>query len=276
MSATPWQAGATCATGSCATLAVDGLGLAYGSRWAFRDVTLRFAPCAITAIVGPSGSGKSSLLTCLNRLDELIPNSRVHGSVTWRGQNVRAGDLPVADLRRRLALISQRPVPFPLSIRDNLVVPLRDYGIRDRATLDARCERALRQVGLWAEVRDRLRQRATTLSGGQQQRLCLARALALDPEVLLLDEPCSALDPLAAAVVEDLIASLRGFFTVVLVTHDLAQARRLADAIVVLWPGDAGGALTSERDPRVAAYLRSQRADVPAVLASAANGGADA
>jgi len=270
-----------CATvdGTCPELVLDRFAMRYGRHPAVAAIDLAIPPCAITAIVGPSGCGKSSLLAGLNRLDELVPGAVVTGSVRWRGRDVRARDQDVPTLRRSLALIAQRPVPFPLSIANNLALPLRDHGC-PRTEVAARSERALRQVGLWEEVRHRLGQSATTLSGGQQQRLCLARALALGPEVLLLDEPCSALDPVAAGVIEDLIVSLRGFYTVVLVTHDLAQARRVADHVAILWPTPHGGRLVVSGgpdqldghtcgDPAISAYLRAQRVAGATTSASA-------
>lgn len=241
----------TCATadGCCHDLVLEGLGLRYSASWAFRGVDLHLPPCAITAIVGPSGCGKSSLLSCLNRLDELEPSAHLEGRVRWSGRDIRAPGVDVVGLRRRIGMLFQRPTPFPLSIRANIELPLAEHGLGNRRERADRCEAALRSVGLWDEVADRLEARATTLSGGQQQRLCLARVLALQPEVLLMDEPCSALDPLAAEVVEDLIAGLRGFYTVVVVTHDLAQARRLADRMVVLWPGEHGGGVALQGSP---------------------------
>lgn len=262
----------TCAApdGRCHDLALEGLGLRYGSTWAFRGLDLRLPSCAITAIVGPSGCGKSSLLTCINRLDELEPIARREGRVTWGGRDLHAAGSDVVDLRRRIGMLFQRPTPFPLSIRANIELPLAEHGCRNRRERADRCEAALRSVGLWDEVHDRLDTRATALSGGQQQRLCLARVLALRPEVLLMDEPCSALDPLAAEVVDDLIAGLRGFYTVVLVTHDLDQAHRLADRMVVLWPGQHGGAVAMQGTPaEIAAGAPDQQHRLARYLGSA-------
>ena len=271
--ADPLLVGATCASpgGACGDLQIDGLGLAYGSTWAFRQIDLRVRACRITALVGPSGCGKSSLLSCLNRLDGLEPSARVEGRIWWQGRDLRAPQTDLITLRRRIGMIFQRPTPFPLSIAANLDIPLREHGCRNRQERADRTERALRSVGLWQEVCDRLAHSATTLSGGQQQRLCLARTLVLEPEVLLMDEPCSALDPLSAGIIEELIAGMRGFYTIVLVTHDLAQARRLADEVAVLWPGSGpsaqGGQLcalgspaevlcaTTATDPLFARYL---------------------
>ena len=227
------------------TIEVDDLSLSYGGVHAFRGVSLVVPEGEITAIVGPSGCGKSSLLSCLNRLSDLVEGCRVTGSVRLGGVDVRAPGCDVVDLRRRVGMIFQKPNPFPFSIRRNMSFALREQGVRGDA-LETRMEGALRSVGLWSEVCDRLGEPAQALSGGQQQRLCLARALALEPEVLLLDEPCSALDPLASGVVEDLISGLRGRYTVVIVTHNLAQARRIADRVAVLWVRDGAGALIEE------------------------------
>ena len=245
--AATWCAGHTCAnsTGTCAAITIERLGLAYAGRWAFRGIDLTIPSCRITAVVGPSGCGKSSLLSCFNRLDELTPKTSIEGRVLIGGHDIRAPRTDVIALRRRIGMIFQRPNPFPLSISNNLDLPLREHGCRDRAERQARSERALRAVGLWDEVKDRLTSAALTLSGGQQQRLCLARALVLQPEILLLDEPCSSLDPMAAGVIEDLLETLKGFYTVVLVTHDLAQARRVADHVAVLWPSADGGRLVA-------------------------------
>jgi phosphate transport system ATP-binding protein len=222
---------------------VDGLEVHYGSHVALRDVTMPIHRGCITAIVGPSGCGKSTFLNCLNRLTDLLPGCVVRGRITLDGQDVLDGQVDVVALRRRVGMIFQKPNPFPLSIRKNLTFPLRHHGFRNRRELDDIVESVLRDVSLWEEVEHRLDAPALGLSGGQQQRLCLARAMALRPEVILLDEPCSALDPLASGVVEDLIASLRGRYTVVIVTHNLAQARRLADDVGLLWPREGAGRL---------------------------------
>ena len=242
-----WCAGRTCAnaTGTCAAITIERLGLAYAGRWAFRGIDLTIPSCRITAVVGPSGCGKSSLLSCFNRLDELTPKTSIEGRVLIGGHDIRAPRTDLIALRRRIGMIFQRPNPFPLSISNNLDLPLREHGCRDRGERQARSERALRAVGLWDEVKDRLKSAAQNLSGGQQQRLCLARALVLQPEILLLDEPCSSLDPMAAGVIEDLLETLKGFYTVVLVTHDLAQARRVADHVAVMWPSAHGGRLVA-------------------------------
>ncbi|HRF00244.1 MAG TPA: phosphate ABC transporter ATP-binding protein [Pirellulaceae bacterium] len=244
---------------------VDRLTIRYGDRVALRDVTLEVPNGSVTAIVGPSGCGKSSLLQAINRLTDLVPGAEVSGSIEVDGRSVHDGRRAVVDLRRDVGMIFQRPNPFPTSIRRNLQLALREHGVRRRDELERTTERVLRDVGLWDEVRDRLDASALRLSGGQQQRLCLARALALEPRVLLMDEPCSALDPAATARVEGLIRQLRERHTILIVTHHLAQARRIADRLAVFWIRDGAGALiesgpterlfTSPDDPITAAYL---------------------
>ena len=210
---------------------------------ALANVTLPFHHGCLAAIVGPSGCGKSTLLSCLNRLTDMIPGCTVHGRITLGGLDLLDRRVDLVSLRRKVGMIFQRPNPFPLSIQENLALPLSEHGTRRRAAQDEAIERALRQVGLWDEVAHRLSAPALGLSGGQQQRLCLARALVLEPDVLLLDEPCSALDPMASGVIEDLIASLRGRYTIVMVTHNIAQARRVADDVAVFWLEGGAGAL---------------------------------
>lgn len=247
----------------------EGLSLHYGERPAFRDVTLSIGTGNITALVGPSGCGKTSFLTALNRLTDLIPGCRVTGRIHMGALDVLAPHTDVIRLRRLVGMIFQKPNPFPLSIRKNLAFPLREHGIRDREQIARTIETVLQDVGLWDEVKDRLDSPALALSGGQQQRLCIARALALSPTVLLMDEPCSALDPLSSGVVEDLIVSLRGRYTVVIVTHNLAQARRIADDAALLWIQNGAGRLIESgptkqmfedpRDPLTVAYVSGMR-----------------
>ena len=248
---------------------VDGLSVAYGGTAVIDDITLDFGQGRVTALVGPSGCGKTSLLWALNRLTDLMPGATVRGRIRFEGDEVLDQGLDVLALRRRVGMIAQRPNPFPLSIRRNFELPLREHGARRRDEIEGRMERALRNVGLWAEVQDRLNAPALALSGGQQQRLCIARALVLEPSMLLMDEPCSALDPMASGVVEDLIDSLRGRYTVAIVTHNLAQARRLADDVAVFWTDRQVGKLVefgaceqlfkAPRDPLTAAYLSGAR-----------------
>ncbi len=250
-------------------IAIDRLSLHYGETPAFQDVTLSINKGCITALVGPSGCGKTSFLTCLNRLTNLIVGCRVSGRITIDTLDVLAPSTNVIQLRRRIGMIFQKPNPFPFSIRKNLELPLREHGFRDRKEIAGIIETGLRDVGLWDEVKDRLDSPALALSGGQQQRLCMARALILAPEVLLMDEPCSALDPISSGVVEDLILSLKGRYTVLIVTHNLAQARRIADYAALLWVQDGAGRLIeagiatqifeAPREPLTAAYVGGMR-----------------
>lgn len=229
-------------------LCAERVSVSYHGKAALRGVTMPVYKGCITAVVGPSGCGKSTFLGALNRMTDLIPGCEVNGRVTLGGRDIFAPGVDALALRRRVGMIFQKPNPFPLSVRQNLDYPLKHHGVRPGRARDDAAERMLRLVGLWEEVKDRLDAPALSLSGGQQQRLCLARALVLNPEVILLDEPCSALDPIASGVVEDLIASLRGRFTIVIVTHNLAQARRIADDVAVFWVRDGAGTVI-ERGP---------------------------
>lgn len=221
----------------------ENLSLHYGQKPVFAEVSLTIHAGCITALLGPSGCGKTSFLSCLNRMTDLIPRCRVSGSIRLGTMDVLAAKIDLISLRRRVGMIFQKPNPFPLSIWKNLALPLQEYGIKNREEVDRIVENTLQDVGLWQEVKDRLNTPALSLSGGQQQRLCIARALVLKPEVLLLDEPCSALDPISSGVVEDLIASLRGRYTQLIVTHNLAQARRIADYAALFWVQDEVGRL---------------------------------
>lgn len=228
-------------------LRVTTLCVAYGPTTVLDDVSVDIYKGCITALIGPSGCGKTSFLSALNRLTDLIPGAQTRGRVLLDDQgdsmDVLDPAIDVLTLRRRIGMIFQKPNPFPLSIRRNLELPLREHGVRRRDTLDEKIETALRDVGLWDEVRDRLDLPALALSGGQQQRLCIARALVLEPSVLLMDEPCSALDPIASGVVEELIQRLRGRYTVIIVTHNLAQARRIANYAAFFWMKEQVGKL---------------------------------
>ncbi|MDJ0702205.1 MAG: phosphate ABC transporter ATP-binding protein [Leptolyngbyaceae cyanobacterium MO_188.B28] len=224
-------------------ICTEQLSLYYGPQPAFEQVNLAIPAGQITSLVGPSGCGKSSFLTCLNRLTDLISNCRVTGRIRLGNLDVLDAKTDTTALRRRVGMILQKPNPFPLSIWRNLAFPLREHGVRDRAQIDEIVETALQDVGLWDEVKDRLKAPAQSLSGGQQQRLCIARALALQPEALLMDEPCSALDPISSGIVEDLIAGLRSRYTILVVTHNLAQARRIADNVALFWLQQNSGRL---------------------------------
>jgi len=226
------------AAASPPSLTLEGVSVRYGERVAIQGANLSVASGELMALVGPSGCGKTSLLSAINRMADGLPGCRVSGSVHLDHQD--AGALDRASLRRQVGMVFQQPNPFPLSVIDNLRFPLSEHGV-PRRQRDALAERALRDVGLWDEVKDRLAQSALSLSGGQQQRLCIARTLVLAPRVLLLDEPCSALDPVSSRVVEELIGSLKGRYTLLMVTHNLAQARRLADTVTVCWvDGECG------------------------------------
>ena len=219
------------------------LSLSYKQKVAFKEVNLPIHAGSITALIGPSGCGKTSLLSCLNRLTDFIPHCQVSGSVRFGSQEVLTPQIDTIALRRRIGMIFQKPNPFPLSIWKNLAFPLREHGIKNREQVDEIIETTLQDVGLWHEVKERLSASALGLSGGQKQRLCIARALVLKPEILLLDEPCSALDPISSGLVEDLIVSLRGRYTQLIVTHNLAQARRIADYVGFFWVENGVGRL---------------------------------
>ncbi|BAY30682.1 ABC phosphate transport system ATP-binding protein [Nostoc carneum NIES-2107] len=220
---------------SLPAMQTEQLSLYYGKKPAFTDITMPIQAGKITALVGPSGCGKTSFLSCLNRLTDLIPHTKVSGSIRLDDLDILNSRIDAIALRRRVGTIFQKPNPFPFSIWKNLAFPLQEHGIKNREKIKWLIETTLEDVGLWKEVKDRLHSSALSLSGGQKQRLCIARALVLQPEVLLFDEPCSALDPISSGVVEDLIASLRGRYTVVIVTHNLAQARRIGDYAALFW-----------------------------------------
>jgi phosphate transport system ATP-binding protein len=209
----------------------------YGAFEAVRRVTCSFPVGVVTAMIGPSGCGKSTLLRAINRMNDLIPSCRAAGELRFDGEDVYGGLLDVSVLRRRIGMVFQKPNPFPKSIFDNVAYGPRLHGERSRASLEEAVERSLKQAALWEEVKDRLDRNALGLSGGQQQRLCLARALAVDPEILLMDEPTSALDPRATAKIEDLIDDLRGQYTIVIVTHNMQQAARVSDLTAFLYEG---------------------------------------
>lgn len=239
------------------SLTVHNLEVRYRGQTALHRASLYVPGGSLMAVVGPSGCGKSSLLRCINRLNDSVPHCKVSGEIRLGGQDVLAAGTDLTALRRRVGMVFQQPNPFPLSIANNIRFPLREHGVKNRRELTARTESALRDVRLWDEVCGRLSQPAQSLSGGQQQRLCLARALALEPEVLLLDEPCSALDPIATEHVENLIRCLKGRFTILMVTHNLAQARRLADHVTVCWLEDGRGCVV-ESGSRESIFVNSR------------------
>jgi phosphate transport system ATP-binding protein len=215
----------------------DKLCLWYGESQALFDISMDFQKGMVTALIGPSGCGKSTLLRCINRMNDLIDGLRIRGSLAIDGEDIFLPNVDVIALRKRMGMVFQKPNPFPKSIFENVIYPLRVDGVTSRATLTEACEQALRGAALWDEVKDRLSDNALGLSGGQQQRLCIARAIASDPEVLLMDEPCSALDPIATAKVEELIDELKGRYTIVIVTHNMQQAARVSDNTAFMYLG---------------------------------------
>ncbi|WP_145361549.1 phosphate ABC transporter ATP-binding protein PstB [Alienimonas californiensis] len=218
-------------------LRVQNLRLWYGAKQALFDVSLDVPKGQVTAMIGPSGCGKSTLLRCVNRMNDLLDIVRIEGDMTLNGDSIYDRSVDVIELRKRMGMVFQKPNPFPMSIYENVVYPLRIDGERDRRVLDEVCERSLRGAALWDEVKDRLQESALGMSGGQQQRLCIARAIAAEPEVLLLDEPCSALDPIATGKVEDLIQRLKGEYSVLIVTHNMQQASRISEYTAFMYLG---------------------------------------
>ena len=247
--------------GARGRIALDRLSVWFGTTRALDGVSLAIEPQRVTALIGPSGCGKSTLLRSLNRLNDLIPDARTEGRVLLDGEDVFAPGTDAALLRQRVGMVFQRSNPFPRSIYENVAYGPRLNGRLGGAALDAVVERSLRRAALWDEVKDRLARPATDLSGGQQQRLCIARALANEPEVLLLDEPASALDPLATQRIEELLYELRADVTIVIVTHNLQQAARVSDRTAFLFQGrlvevdDTARLFTSPREARTEAYI---------------------
>ncbi|MEM4728718.1 MAG: phosphate ABC transporter ATP-binding protein PstB [Thermoplasmata archaeon] len=209
----------------------------YGDTQALFDIDLKIVRNAVTALIGPSGCGKSTLIRTLNRMNDVIEGCRTTGEILFCGANILDRETEVTELRRRIGMVFQKPNPFPMSVYDNVAYGPRVHGLRNRKELDAVVEKSLKEAALWEEVRDRLNESALGLSGGQQQRLCIARALAVGPEVILMDEPCSALDPIATGKIEDLIDTLRERLTVVIVTHNMQQAARISDFTGFMYMG---------------------------------------
>lgn len=244
-----------------AQLALRNFSAWFGSLRALNDVTVDFAPGQVTAVVGPSGCGKTTLLRAANRLNDLVPDFRCTGEILLDGANIYASDAEPSSVRQRVGMVFQRPNPFPRSVYENVAYGPKLNGLRNSSALDAVVEGALRRAALWDEVKDRLRESALDLSGGQQQRLCIARALANDPEVLLLDEPGSALDPGATQRIEELLYELRQQVTMVIVTHNLQQAARVSDHTVFLYQGsvvemnNTRDLFTSPREPQTEAFI---------------------
>ncbi|WCJ59941.1 phosphate ABC transporter ATP-binding protein PstB [Fontisphaera persica] len=223
---------------SSTLIAIRELSLWYGQNPALTRITMDIRANLVTAFIGPSGCGKSTLLRCFNRMNDLIDGVRMEGEVEIAGQNIYAPEVDVIELRKRVGMVFQRSNPFPKSIYENIAYALRLHGVRDRKKLDEIVEQSLRSAALWDEVKDRLHTSAMGLSGGQQQRLCIARAIAIRPDIILMDEPASALDPLATARIEDLILDLKKDFTIVIVTHNMQQAARISDMTAFFYLGE--------------------------------------
>ena len=229
---------ATDSSEGSAKIDVEGLTFYYGMTQALQDVSIRIPPRRVTALIGPSGCGKSTFLRTLNRMNDIIPETRVEGTVTIDGQDIYADTTDVVELRQRVGMVFQKSNPFPKSIFDNVAYGIRiNHLVDSRSETEARVESSLKAAALWEEVRDRLSESAMALSGGQQQRLCIARALAVQPDILLMDEPASALDPIATQRIEELIHQLKNDYTIVIVTHNMQQAARVSDSTAVFWLG---------------------------------------
>jgi phosphate transport system ATP-binding protein len=220
------------------TFNVSNLDLYYGEKQALKKVNMAIPRNRVTAFIGPSGCGKSTLLRCFNRMNDLVDNVRIEGMITLDGEDIHSKQLNVAELRRRVGMVFQKPNPFPKTIYENVAYGLRILGVKEKRRLDETVERALRGAALWDEVKDRLQDNALGLSGGQQQRLVIARAIAVEPEVLLLDEPASALDPISTLKIEELIYELKNEYTIVIVTHNMQQAARVSDYTAFMYMGE--------------------------------------
>jgi phosphate transport system ATP-binding protein len=218
-------------------LGISDFNLWYGEKQALFGISMQIARGQVTALIGPSGCGKSTLLRSVNRMNDLVDAARIEGEMVLNGDPIYGRDVDVIDLRKRIGMVFQKPNPFPMSIFENVVYSLRIDGERNRGVLEEVCERSLRGAGLWDEVKDRLDESALAMSGGQQQRLCIARAIAAEPEVLLLDEPCSALNPIATGRIEELIDELKGAYSILMVTHNMQQASRTSDFTAFMYLG---------------------------------------
>ena len=219
-------------------IVIKNLNLFYGEKQVLKNINLAIPENKITSIIGPSGCGKSSLLRCINRLNDLVPESRVEGKVLLDGNDLYSDGANVVEIRRKIGMVFQKPNPFPKSIFDNVAYGIRINGIRNKREISRIVEQSLKDVGLWDEVKDRLKNSAMELSGGQQQRLCIARALAVEPEVIMMDEPCSALDPISTFKIEDLMVKLKEKYSIIIVTHNMQQAARISDFTGMLYLGE--------------------------------------
>lgn len=241
-------------------ITAENLNLWYGNNHALKNITIKLPRNRITALIGPSGCGKSTFLRCLNRMNDLVDGCRIEGNITLENEDIY-GDMDVTKLRRRVGMVFQKPNPFPMSIYDNVAYGPRIHGIRSKAKLDEIVEKSLKDAAIWDECKDRLKRSALGMSGGQQQRLCIARAIAVEPEVLLMDEPTSALDPISTSKIEELAMELREKYTIVTVTHNMQQAARIADktAFFLLGEaveyGDTKAIFESPNDERTANYI---------------------
>lgn len=224
--------------GAAPFIEIENLSLYYGASKALKNISVNLGEKVVTAFIGPSGCGKSTLLRCLNRMNDLIDGVRIEGSMKIGGHDIYAKDVDVIELRKRVGMVFQKSNPFPKSIYENVAYGLRLHGVKAKSDLDSRVEESLRGAALWDEVKDRLHSSALGLSGGQQQRLCIARAIAIKPEVILMDEPASALDPIATSRIEDLILELKKDFTIVIVTHNMQQAARISDHTAFFYIGE--------------------------------------
>ncbi len=230
--------GANAPSSAATLIETEKLSLFYGQAQALKEITFQIREKRVTAFIGPSGCGKSTLLRCFNRMNDLIDNVRTEGNIRIAGHNINSREVDVIELRKRVGMVFQRSNPFPKSIYENIAYALRLQGIKSRSELDGVVESSLRGAALWEEIKDRLHTSALGLSGGQQQRLCIARAIAIRPEIILMDEPASALDPIATAKIEELILSLKREFTIVIVTHNMQQAARISDYTAFFYMGE--------------------------------------
>ena len=219
-------------------LTIDNLSLFFGTKQVLRDINLTVVPNTILALIGPSGCGKSTLLRCINRMHDMNQNARISGQIYLDGKDIYQPSIDVNDIRKRIGMVFQKPNPFPKSVEDNVSFGLKINGVRDKSIIRHKVKESLEASFLWDEVKDKLDQSALSLSGGQQQRLCIARCIAIVPEVLLMDEPTSALDPHATRKIEELIVELKKSYTIIIVTHNMQQARRIADKVAMLYLGD--------------------------------------
>jgi phosphate transport system ATP-binding protein len=248
-------------TSIAAKMRTESVSLFYGKNQALKQVTLSIPRNQITAIIGPSGCGKSSFLRLFNRMNDLIPQTKVEGQVYLEEQPIYNARIDVVELRKKVGMVFQKPNPFPMSVFDNVAYGPRVHGIKDRVHLEEIVERCLKQAALWDEVKDKLKTSALSLSGGQQQRLCIARVLAVEPEVILLDEPCSALDPISTMRIEDLMQELKKGYTLIIVTHNMQQAARASDFTAFLLAGEliefgpTKELFTAPRDSRTEGYI---------------------